>query len=91
MLPKWTGSELEVTGSGPEVDQKWTGCVHLSVRTFVHPKHFPYLLDEPYVRDLHEQGACAVRFLYNSAEIIKFEVLSRAENFGFRKILSMLS
>ena len=22
---KWTGSGLEVTGSGPEVGQKWTG------------------------------------------------------------------
>ena len=54
---KWTGSGLEVTGSGPEVGQKWTGCVHLSVRTSVHPKHFPYLLDEPYARDLQAQGA----------------------------------
>ena len=38
--------------------------VHLSVRTSVHPKHFPYLLDEPYARDLQAQGACALRFLY---------------------------
>ena len=56
MMPKWTGSEPEVdqkwTGSGPEVGQKWTECVHLSVRMSVHPKHFPYLLDEPYARDL---------------------------------------
>ena len=59
---KWTGSGLEVTGSGPEVGQKWTGCVHLSVRTSVHPKHFPYLLDEPYARDLQAQGACGLRF-----------------------------
>ena len=36
--------------------------VHLSVRTSVHPKHFPYLLDESYVRDLQAQGACALRF-----------------------------
>ena len=50
------------TGSGPEVGQKWIGCVHLSVRTSVHPKHFPYLLDEPYARDLQAQGACALRF-----------------------------
>ena len=62
MVAKWTGSGLEVTGSGPEVGQKWTGCVHLSVRTSVHPKHFPYLLDEPYARDLQAQGACALRF-----------------------------
>ena len=48
---KWTGS-----------DRKWTGSVHLSVRTSVHPKHFPYLLDEPYARDLQAQGACAQRF-----------------------------
>ena len=57
---KGTGSGLEVTGSGPEVGQKWTGCVHLSVRTSVHtsvhPKHFPYLLDEPYARDLQAQA-----------------------------------
>ena len=39
------------TGSGPEVGQKFTGSVHLSVRTSVHPKHFPYLLDKPYARD----------------------------------------
>ena len=64
MDQKWTGSGLEVTGSGPEVGQKWTGCVHLSVRTSVHPKHFPYLLDEPYARDLQAQGACALRFFY---------------------------
>ena len=44
------------TGSGLEVGQKWTGCVHLSVRTSVHPKHFPYLLDELYARDL--QAPC---------------------------------
>ena len=59
---KWTGSGLEVTGSGPEVGQKWTGSVHLSVCTSVHPKHFPYLLDKPYARDLQAQGACALRF-----------------------------
>ena len=62
MDQKWTGSGLEVTGSGPEVGQKWTGCVHLSVRTSVHPKYFPYLLDESYARDLQAQGACALRF-----------------------------
>ena len=38
--------------------QKWTGSVCLSVR----PKHFPYLLDEPYARELQAQGACALRF-----------------------------
>ena len=32
MVPKWSGSEPEVTGSGAEVGQKWTGSVHLSVR-----------------------------------------------------------
>ena len=63
---KWTGSGLEVTGSGAEVGQKWTGSVHLSVRTYVHPKHFPYLLDKPYERDLQAQGACANRFFYYS-------------------------
>ena len=64
MVPKWTGSGLEVTGSGAEVGQKWTGSVHLSIRTSVHPKHFPCLLDEPYARDLQAQGACALRFLF---------------------------
>ena len=59
---KWTGSGLEVTGSGPKVGQKWTGSVHLSVCTSVHPKHFPYLHDKPYARDLQAQGACALRF-----------------------------
>ena len=52
MDKKWTGSGLEGTGSGPEVGQKRTGCVHLSVHTSVHPKHFPYLLDELYAGDL---------------------------------------
>ena len=93
---KWTGSGLEVAGSGPEVDwkfiflvnyncdasyehlwcpngpevnrkwtgsdRKWIGSVHLSVHTSVHPKHFPYLLDKPYARDLQAQGACALQF-----------------------------
>ena len=62
MVPKWTGSGLEVTGSGAEVGQKWTGSVHLSVCTSVHPKHFLYLLDEPNARDLQAQGACPLRF-----------------------------
>ena len=62
---KWTGNGLEVTRSGPEVGQKWTGCVNLSIRTSVHPKHFPYLLDEPYARDLQAQGACAQQFFGN--------------------------
>ena len=61
MVPKWTGSGLEETGSGPEVGRKWTG--NLSVHPSAHPKHFPYLLDEPYARDLQAQGACALRFL----------------------------
>ena len=56
---KWTGSRLEVT----EVGRTWTRSVHLSVHMFVHPNHFPYLLDEPYARDLQTQGACALRFL----------------------------
>ena len=48
------------TGSGPEV----TVC--LSVR----PKHFPYLLDEPYTRELQAQGACALRFFkYETGEL----------------------
>ena len=59
---KWTGSGLEVTGSGPDVGQKWTWSVYLSIRTSIHLKHFPYLLDEPYARDLQAQGACALRF-----------------------------
>ena len=42
---------------------KWAWIVHLSVCTSVHPKHFPYLLDEPYARDLQAQGACALQFL----------------------------
>ena len=62
---KWTGSGLEVTGSGlevagsgPEVDLK---C--LSVRLYIYPSQtLPYLLDEPYARDLQAQGACALRF-----------------------------
>ena len=55
--------------NGLEVNRKWTGCdwkwirsVHLSVRTYVHPKHFPYLLDKPYVRDLQAQGDCTLQF-----------------------------
>ena len=55
---KWTGSGLEVTGSGLEV----------SICPSVHPKHFPYLLDEPYARDLQAQGACALRFFTNKFE-----------------------
>ena len=38
--------------SGPEVS------ICLSVR----PKHFPYLRDEHYARELQAQGACALRF-----------------------------
>ena len=56
---KWTGSDRKWTGS----DRRWTGSVHLSIRMSVHPKHFPYLLDEPYARELQAQGACALRFL----------------------------
>ena len=65
-----------VTTYGPQLDQKWTGSgVHPSVILSVCPsrsglevsvcsKHFPYLLDEPYARELQAQGACALRFLY---------------------------
>ena len=73
MDKKWTGSGLEVTESGPEVGQKWTGFVHLSVHTSVHPKHFPYLFDEPYARDLQAQGTYALQFLslnHNARPII---------------------
>ena len=53
---KWTGSAIKpsvcLSRSGPEVS------VCLSVR----PKHFPYLLDEHYARELQAQGACALRF-----------------------------
>ena len=63
MDQKWTGSGLEVTGSGPEGGQKWTWSVYLSVRMSIHAKHFPHLLDDPYARDLQAQGACALRFL----------------------------
>ena len=48
------------TGSGSEVGRKWTWSVHLSVHMSVHPKHFPYLLDEPYARDLQAQGHPAI-------------------------------
>ena len=44
----WCPNGVEVTGNGPEVGQKWTGSVLLFVSTSLHPKHFPYLLDEPY-------------------------------------------
>ena len=67
---KWTGSGLEVTRSGAEVGQKWTGSVHLSARMSDHPKHFPYLLDKPYARDLQAQGACALRFFGNKLKQI---------------------
>ena len=62
MVTKWAGSGPEVPSNlpsvRPEVDQKWTRSVRLSVR----PKHFPYLLDEHYARELQAQGACALRF-----------------------------
>ena len=51
-----------MTTYGAQMDRKWTGIVHLSVRASVYPKHFPYLLDEPYARDLQAQGACGLRF-----------------------------
>ena len=55
---KWTGSDRKWSGSGPEVDWK---CP--SVRPYISPSQiFPYLLDEPYARDLQAQGACALRF-----------------------------
>ena len=63
------------TGSGPEVGQKWTGCVHLSVCMSVHPKHFPYLLDEPYVSNLQAQGACALRFFFSLFSKNKMQIL----------------
>ena len=68
---KWTGSGLEVTGNGPEVGQKWTWSVYLSVRTSVHPKHFPYLLDEPYARDIQAQGAAPCDFLKSQLKHFK--------------------
>ena len=46
----------EVAGSWPEVP--------------VHPKHFPYLLDEPYARELQAQGAFALRFLYRGGLLL---------------------
>ena len=71
---KWTGSAIKPSvcpsRSGPEVS------VCLSVR----PKHFPYLLDEHYARELQAQGACALRFFY-----VRF--LFR-ENFQFNLIES---
>ena len=44
------------TGSGLEVDRKWVKSglevsICPSLRLSI-PKHFPYLLDEPYARDL---------------------------------------
>ena len=56
---------------GAQMDRKWTGSdrkwarsgLEVSICPSVHPKHFPYLLDEPYARDLQAQGACALRFL----------------------------
>ena len=69
-VPKWTGSEPEVDWKWPEVDQKWAKSglevsICPSLRLSI-PKHFPYLLDEPYARDLQAQGACALRFLRKS-------------------------
>ena len=46
------GAQPEADWTWQEVDRKWTGSVHLSVHTSVHPKHFPYLFDEPYAGDL---------------------------------------
>ena len=45
------------------MDRKWARSgLEVSICPSVHPKHFPYLLDEPYARDLQAQGACALRF-----------------------------
>ena len=68
---KWTWSGLEVTGIAPE----WTGSVHLSVCMSVHPKNFPYLLNEPYARDLQAQGACALRFFYQELVLVPGDFL----------------
>ena len=52
-----------MTGSGSEVGRKWAGSgLEVPMHLSVHPKYFPYLLDEPYARDLQAQGACALRF-----------------------------
>ena len=67
---KWTGSERKWARSGLEVS------ICPSVRTSVHPKHFPYLLDKPYARDLQAQGACALRF---------FKVASNCKGDGPKK------
>ena len=50
---KWTGSDRK----WPEVDWKWARSgLKVSTCTSVHPKHFPYIFDEPYARDLQAQG-----------------------------------
>ena len=64
-----------MTTYGDQMDQKWTGSgpevpsnlpsrigPEVSVCLSVHPKHFPYLLDEHHARELQAQGACALRF-----------------------------
>ena len=65
-----------MTTYGDQMDRKWTGSVikpsvcpsrsgpEVSVCLSVRPKHFPYLLDEHYARELQAQGACALRFLF---------------------------
>ena len=66
-------------GGRPEVDRKchpsFRPSVILSVCPFrnelevsVCPKHFPYLLDEPYARELQAQGAAIFLYLQYLAE-----------------------
>ena len=54
-----------MTTYGAQMDRKCTGSApEVSVCMSVHPKPpKPYLLYEPYARDLQAQGACALRFL----------------------------
>ena len=65
---KWTRSGAKWTGSEPEVPSVCHSiclsvCLSRSgLEVSVRPKHFPYLLDEPYARELQAQGACALRF-----------------------------
>ena len=71
---------------GAQMDRKWTGSVHLSVRTSVHPKHFPCLLDEPYARDLQAQGACALRFFFVSSVFFLMLMPSFVKNMEFFRL-----
>ena len=53
MITYGTQMDQKGTGSGLEVDRKCARSgLEVSICPSVHPKHFPCLLDEPYVRDL---------------------------------------